>query len=127
MSERVLGVGVDIIEADRVGELIERYGFHFLGKALTPRELEGMGGPASRPMYAARRIAAKEAVMKALGTGLRPGTSWQDIEVDDRGAGRCSARLLSSAGQGRKLHLAISRHGGRVVAMATLVSTEEHQ
>ena len=70
-------VGVDIIEIDRVRGVIERRGQRFLGRIYTPKELKNCR---NRVPELAARFAAKEAVMKALGTGRR-GVSWRDIEV----------------------------------------------
>jgi len=125
VAEEVIGIGVDVLEVDRIATLIERHGDRFLSKALTDRELARIGQDPGRPMFAARHLAVKEAAMKALGTGLRPGTTWHDIEVFDRGPGRCEVRLPASRPPCEKLHAAISRHGGIVVAVATLVRLEE--
>ena len=73
----MLFVGVDIIEIDRIEEAIARWGERFLGRVYTEAELEVCRG---RTPALAVRFAAKEAVMKALGTGTN-GVGWQDIEV----------------------------------------------
>lgn len=73
----MLSTGVDIIEIDRIARVLERYGDRFLRRVYTPGELEYCRG---RPSKLASRFAAKEAAMKALGTGVR-GVGWKDIEV----------------------------------------------
>jgi holo-[acyl-carrier protein] synthase len=73
----MLSTGVDIIEISRIARTLERYGERFLRRIYTPGELEYCRG---RPPKLASRFAAKEATMKALGTGVR-GVSWKDIEV----------------------------------------------
>jgi holo-[acyl-carrier protein] synthase len=70
-------VGIDIIEIDRVADVIDRHGERFLHRVFTPDEIVHCRG---RVPELAARFAAKEAVMKALGTGVR-GVSWKDIEV----------------------------------------------
>ncbi len=70
-------VGIDIIEIDRIADVIARHGDRFLNRIYTPDELKHCRG---RIPELAARFAAKEAVMKALGTGVR-GVSWKDIEV----------------------------------------------
>jgi len=70
-------VGIDIIEIDRVEDVIRRHGDRFLGRIFTPDEITHCRG---RVPELAARFAAKEAVMKALGTGVR-GVGWKDIEV----------------------------------------------
>jgi holo-[acyl-carrier protein] synthase len=70
-------VGIDIIEIDRVEDVIRRHGERFLSRVFTPDEVTHCRG---RVPELAARFAAKEAVMKALGTGVR-GVGWRDIEV----------------------------------------------
>jgi holo-[acyl-carrier protein] synthase len=70
-------VGIDINEIDRVADVLERHGERFLSRVYTPDEIRHCRG---RVAELAARFAAKEAVMKALGTGVR-GVGWKDIEV----------------------------------------------
>jgi len=70
-------VGVDIIELERVAAALEQHGQRFLDRVYTPMEVAICRG---RPSELAARFAAKEAVMKALGTGAR-GVGWREIEV----------------------------------------------
>jgi holo-[acyl-carrier protein] synthase len=70
-------VGIDIIEIDRVADVIARHGDRFLNRVYTPDEIAHCRGRVSE---LAARFAAKEAVMKALGTGIR-GVGWRDIEI----------------------------------------------
>jgi holo-[acyl-carrier protein] synthase len=70
-------VGIDIIEIERVADVIARHGDRFLDRIFTPDEVAFCRG---RVHEFAARFAAKEAVMKALGTGVR-GVGWRDIEV----------------------------------------------
>ncbi|MGQ9572391.1 MAG: holo-ACP synthase [Dehalococcoidia bacterium] len=70
-------VGIDIIELERVAAALKRHGQRFLDRVYTPLEAAICRG---RPWELAARFAAKEAVMKALGTGAR-GVAWRDIEV----------------------------------------------
>ena len=73
----MLTVGVDIIEINRISATVDRWGDRFLHRIYTQGELDYCRG---RPPQLAARFAAKEAVMKALGTGVR-GVGWRDIEV----------------------------------------------
>ena len=73
----MLTVGVDIIEINRIAATVARWGDRFLRRIYTQEELYYCRG---RPPQLAARFAAKEAVMKALGTGVR-GVGWRDIEV----------------------------------------------
>ena len=80
----ILRTGVDLIEIDRVAEVIARHGKRYLERIYTPAELEQCG---KRTESLAGRFAAKEAVLKALGTGWRDGLAFADIEIrnDERG------------------------------------------
>ena len=85
----MLSTGVDIIEIDRVRQVLERYGARFLQRVFTPGEIAYCR---SRAPNLAARFAAKEATMKALGTGVR-GVGWRDIEVVRAASGAPGLRL----------------------------------
>lgn len=104
MPDQVIYHGIDLVEVDRVGHAIARWGSRFLQRVFTHREIADCGG--RRPSLAAR-FAAKEAVAKALGTGLRglgakPGgnaraAAWREIEVVRLPGGRPALFLHGSA------------------------------
>ena len=77
----IVGTGVDIAEVDRIRESIERFGDRFLHRVFTDGEIEYCDRKAGRFESYAARFAAKEAGMKALGTGWNHGVRWRDIEV----------------------------------------------
>ena len=77
----ILGTGVDIAEVPRVRQSIERFGNRFLHRVFTAGEISYCDARASRFESYAARFAAKEAGMKALGTGWSHGVRWRDIEV----------------------------------------------
>ena len=83
LGEAMLTVGVDIIELSRIRAVYERWGQKFLDRIYTPEEQAYCRG---RIPQLASRFAAKEAVMKALGTGIR-GVGWKDIQVTRRRGG----------------------------------------
>jgi holo-[acyl-carrier protein] synthase len=85
-------IGVDIIEIDRIKRAIARWQGSFLKRIYTPAELENHHNVSSL----AARFAAKEAVMKALGTGTR-GVGWTDIEILTNGNGAPLVRLYGRA------------------------------
>lgn len=78
-----IACGVDIIEVDRIRNVIARRGAAFLNRCYSESELSSSGG---RPEALAARFAAKEACLKALGTGLR-GMKWRDVEVISAASG----------------------------------------
>lgn len=77
----ILGTGIDIAEVPRIRESIERFGQRFLHRIFTEGEIAYCERKASRFESYAARFAAKEAGMKALGTGWSRGVRWRDIEV----------------------------------------------
>ena len=77
----ILGTGVDIAEVPRIRESIERFGDRFIKRIFTSGEIEYCERKARRFESYAARFAAKEAAMKALGTGWSRGVRWRDIEV----------------------------------------------
>jgi holo-[acyl-carrier protein] synthase len=77
----IVGVGVDLVDARRIEKLIENFGEHFLHRVFTEKERAyAQKSPHPLRVYA-NRFAAKEAAVKALGTGMRGGIGWQDIET----------------------------------------------
>ena len=89
----VIGIGTDIIECLRIAQMIERHGELFLARVYTPREIEYCSSRKAATQHYAGRWAAKEAVLKALGTGWARGISWQDIEVRNDLGGKPSIAL----------------------------------
>ena len=88
----ILGTGIDIVKNSRIKNLIEKYGERFLNKVYTEAEISYCQQKInSAPSFAAR-FAAKEAVLKALGTGMRK-NSWQDIEILNNELGKPEVNL----------------------------------
>ena len=77
----IVGTGIDIAEVPRIAEAIARYGDRFLRKIYTEGEIRYCGSKANRVERFAARFAAKEAAMKALGTGWNHGVRFRDVEV----------------------------------------------
>jgi holo-[acyl-carrier protein] synthase len=84
----IVGTGVDLAEVDRIRAAIERYGPRFVERVFTPREIAYVERKSNRFERYAARFAAKEAGMKAIGTGWRGGVRWQDFEVMNLRSGR---------------------------------------
>jgi holo-[acyl-carrier protein] synthase len=80
-SDEILGTGIDIVENARIGEAMARWGERFLNRVFTPSEVENVGKRVDSVGYFASRFAAKEAFLKALGTGFSRGIKWVDMEV----------------------------------------------
>jgi holo-[acyl-carrier protein] synthase len=95
---RIIGHGVDIVEVARIRRSLEEHGERFLGRVFTAGERAYAVGRARRDEHLAARFAAKEAVMKALGTGWGEGVGWTDVEVELDASGRPGVRLHGRAG-----------------------------
>ena len=93
----IVGLGVDIAEVERIKGAIERHGKTFLQRVFTRREIAYCEGFKNKFERYAGRFAAKEAAMKALGTGWRRGVRWVDVEVVRERGGRPTMQLAGEA------------------------------
>ena len=122
-SEAMHFVGIDIIEIDRIERAAARWGEHFLKRIYTDSELDLCKNRA--PALAAR-FAAKEAVMKALGTGIK-GVAWRDIETLSNTEGRPVVHLHGGAQRTAKQlklkEMAISLSHSRKHAIASALGS----
>lgn len=84
----IVGLGTDIVEISRIGQMIERHGETFLARVFTPNENGYCGPKKNKEQHYAGRWAAKEAVMKALGTGFIKGIGWKEIEIINLPSGK---------------------------------------
>jgi holo-[acyl-carrier protein] synthase len=83
----ILSIGIDIVEVDRIERAVGRLGDRFLVRVFTRAEIDYCGTRAARFVHFAGRFAAKEAAMKALGTGWGGGVSWREVEILPSAAG----------------------------------------
>jgi holo-[acyl-carrier protein] synthase len=122
----VIGVGTDILKFDRIDETVERLGERFVQRILTPAEREEYAASSRPNNLLAKRFAAKEAVAKALGTGIGRGVSWQDISIGHDHNGAPTVELtggaLKRAGElgGSRVALSLADEVDCVVAFAVL-------
>jgi holo-[acyl-carrier protein] synthase len=84
----ILGIGTDIVECLRIAQMIERHGELFIHRVYTAHEIQYCQNRKQATQHYAGRWAAKEAVLKAIGTGWRRGISWRDVEVRNLAGGR---------------------------------------
>jgi len=119
----IVGLGLDVTELDRIEKVFARHGERFLDKILTAAERGAM--PRLAVPFIAARFAAKEAGVKALGTGFRDGISYKDVEVYADPRGKPLLRFLNKARErADELGVAsahISLTHGRDVAAAVVV------
>lgn len=125
---RIAGHGIDLVEVARIARLIDEHGQRFLDRCFTPHEQRCAEGTKRRDEHLAARFAAKEAVLKALGTGLSGGIAWTDIEVVRQDSGAPSiqlhneaAKLAASSGISRWL-ISLTHTGGHAAASVIAVA-----
>jgi holo-[acyl-carrier protein] synthase len=95
----IVGTGIDIAEVGRIAAAIERFGERFLRRIFTADEIRYCESKANRVERYAARFAAKEAAMKAIGTGWKHGVAWTDMEVRREPGGRPTIAFSGKAGE----------------------------
>jgi holo-[acyl-carrier protein] synthase len=95
----IVGSGIDIAEVPRIAQAITRYGDRFLRRIFTEEEIRYCESKANRIERYAARFAAKEAAMKALGTGWNHGIRWRDVEVRHEPGGRPTIAFHGNAAE----------------------------
>jgi holo-[acyl-carrier protein] synthase len=95
----IVGLGLDVAEIDRIAEVLTRRGRAIVDRLFTPREIAYCESHRNKFERYAARFAAKEAAMKALGTGWSHGVRWRDIEVVNAPGGKPTLRLEGAARQ----------------------------
>jgi holo-[acyl-carrier protein] synthase len=125
-SDEILGTGIDIVENARISKASNRWGDRFLMRLFTPSEIECVGKRADRAGYFASRFAAKEAFLKALGTGFSKGIRWVDMEVV-RPEGQRPTMIISGRAQElmdqmgvKTIHLSLSHERKYSIAQVIL-------
>lgn len=94
---QVAGIGTDIVECLRIAQMIEKHGDLFLRRVYTDSEIAYCQSRKASTEHYAGRWAAKEAVLKALGTGWAKGISWRDIDVRNQPSGRPTVAVRGGA------------------------------
>jgi holo-[acyl-carrier protein] synthase len=89
----IVGTGIDLIDVDRIRAACERFGPRFIERIFTPAEIAYVERKANRFERYAGRFAAKEAGMKAIGTGWKRGVRWRDFEVANLPSGKPTLRF----------------------------------
>jgi len=123
----LIALGTDILKVERIVEVVDRLGDRFVRRILTDEEREEYAQSGLPNRLLAKRFAAKEAVAKALGTGIGRGVSWQDIQIDhdEMGAPRVllsgGAAEVAKARGGTTILLSLSDEEDYVVAFAALI------
>ena len=93
----VIGVGIDVIQNERIRQSLEKFGTRFINRIYTEIETGYCNNCADPGIHFAARFAAKEATFKALGTGWAAGVKWKDIEVQRLASGKPELHLHGEA------------------------------
>ena len=122
----IVGTGVDIAEVPRIAAAIERFGNRFVKRIFTDNEIRYCESKANKAERYAARFAAKEAALKAIGTGWRGGISWCDVEVTRQPGGRptlafhgVAAGIAAKLGM-KRAHLSLSHTVDHAIAYVIL-------
>jgi holo-[acyl-carrier protein] synthase len=127
----IYGIGVDLVNTERIEMVIDRWGKRFTDRVFTPQEIAFCSKKAFPPQSYALRFAAKEAFSKAIGLGMKKGLRWKDIEVFHSSAGRPSLKLHGRASELCRekeiiySHLSLSDEEDYGIAMVLLEKSHE--
>ncbi|MCL7972799.1 MAG: holo-ACP synthase [marine benthic group bacterium] len=126
----IKGIGIDHVRIERVRELLERFPDRARGRLFTAAERRACDGRKRPDECYAARFAAKEAFVKALGTGLREGMRWSHIEVETDASGQPRLRLHDAARSafrqagGVSAHLSFTHEAGTAAAIVIIEGPE---
>lgn len=124
----IYGIGTDIVATERFQRFIDTGNSAIIERLFTPAERSWCGKRKDAACCMAARFAAKEAFLKALGTGLRDGISWLDMDVLNDALGKPELILSGKAAEQFQfnglthMHLSLSHDGGNAIAMVVLES-----
>lgn len=127
----VRGIGIDLVPISRMRQVMERWQERFLTRVFTADEIAYCRARKDPVPHFAARFAAKEAGLKALGTGLRLGVNWRELEVRRERGGppmlvlRGRSREVARARGADRMLLALSHDGDYAIAQAMLVDDDE--
>jgi len=120
----ILGIGIDIIEIERIKKSVEEYGDAFLNKVFTKVELDYCLSKKNKFQHLAARFAGKEAISKALSTGWAKGFKWKDVEIFNEPSGlpkvKLKNELESFIANNKELKITMSHSDNYVTCFAIL-------
>ncbi len=124
----IVGVGIDIIEIDRIAQSVEKFGERFINKIFTDTEIEYCLSKKNKNQHFAARFAAKEAISKALATGWNKDFRWRDVEIYNEKSGLPKVRLFGKlnefVGDDKDLKISMS-HSDNYVACVAILYTKK--
>ena len=123
----ILGIGIDIVSVHRISHIVEKWGRRFIQRILTRHEMEAMPTSGQRLWeYLAGRFAAKEAFLKAIGTGVSHGVGFKDVWIVNGPSGRPdlffspAIEQLFSDRPIKQVHVSLSHERQLAIAMVVL-------
>jgi holo-[acyl-carrier protein] synthase len=126
---RIFGIGIDVVEVERIESSVAEYGDHFINRLFTGAERSYCESQKRPAIHYAARFAAKEAIAKAFGTGIGKDLSWLDMEIRRRESGEPEVLLSGAgaefAGQNKIIQIKISLTHARHYAAANAVVLAE--
>ena len=126
----IVGIGVDIVDVERVKDLLERYRERFVRRVFTEAEADYAGRSVREAERLAGRFAGKEGGLKAFGSGKSQGILWRDVETVRGAMGKPEVKLYNKANnylkkiKGKRIHVSITHDGGKAVVFV-IIETEE--
>ena len=127
----VLGIGIDIIEIERIKQSVDQFGDHFLNKIYTKKELEYSLSKSNKYQHLAARFAAKEAIYKALSSDTDKVYSWQDVEIYNETNGLPKVNFFGSLkdylNKNKQLKISMSHSENYVTCVAILFSVNTQE
>jgi holo-[acyl-carrier protein] synthase len=122
----IFGIGVDVLEAARIKRVYDKFGDHFVRRLLLPAEREQLGKTKRTERFLAMRFAAKEAIVKAMGTGFAHGIWIRDVGVVQNAWGKPEVAYSPRGEKVRQKlgigagHVTLTDEAGLIVAVAVL-------
>lgn len=124
----IIGIGIDIIEINRIQHSVDTFGDHFLNKVYTEKELEYCLAKHNKYQHLAARFAAKEAIYKAIASGWEKEATWKNIEITNEPNGLPTAKFLGKLNEfisdGKEIKVSLSHSENYVVAVAIIYKNE---
>lgn len=123
----IFGIGVDVLETRRIAHTLERFGTRFVDHLLLPQEHAQLASTRRRERFLAMRFAAKEAIVKAMGTGFAHGVWIRDVGVVQNAWGKPEVVFSDRGDEVRRRlgigegHVTLTDESGLVVAVAVLM------
>ncbi len=122
----ILGIGIDIIEIERIKKSVDQFGENFLDKIFTPVEIEYSINKPNKYQHLAARFAAKEAIYKALSNDTSQVYSWQDVEIYNELNGLPKVKFYGALkdylNSGKEIKISMSHSENYVACVAILSS-----